>query len=112
MGALKAGQVVLVPFPFSNLTQTKIRPAVVLAYTRRDDWILCQITSNPYGDPHSVVITDEDFQEGSLHVTSYGRPGKLFTANRELISGQAGVLKVVILDKLIDEIIALLKSGK
>ena len=57
-------------------------------------------------------MMNEDFQEGSLHVTSYCRPGKLFTANRDLISGQAGVLKVVILDKLIDEIIGLLKSGK
>jgi mRNA interferase MazF len=112
MGALNAGQVVLVPFPFSNLTQTKIRPAVVLAYSGHDDWILCQITSNPYGDSHSITLSDKDFQEGSLHVTSYARPGKLFTANRELISGQAGVLKVVILEKLIDEIIALLKSGK
>ncbi len=112
MGALKAGQVVLVPFPFSNLSQTKIRPAVILAYAGRDDWILCQITSNPYGDPHSIKITDEDFQEGSLHMTSYVRPGKLFTANSELISGQAGMLKVVTLGKLIDEIVALLKSGK
>ena len=112
MGELKAGQVVLIPFPFSNLTQTKIRPAVILAYSGRDDWILCQITSNPYGDPHSMMITDEDFLEGSLHVTSFARPGKLFTANRELISGQAGVLKAVILDKLIDEIVAILKSGK
>ena len=59
MGTLSAGQVVLVPFPFSNLTQTKIRPAIVLAYSGRDDWILCQITSNPYGDPHSIMINDE-----------------------------------------------------
>jgi mRNA interferase MazF len=112
MGALKAGEVVLVPFPFSNLSQTKMRPAVILAYTGQDDWILCQITSNPYGDPRSIMITDEDFQEGSLRVTSYARPGKLFTANSELISGQVGTLKVATLGKLIDEIVALLKPGR
>ena len=111
MGAFKAGHVILVPFPFSNLSQSKMRPAVILAYAGRDDWILCQITSNPYGDSRSITITDEDFQEGSLHMASFARPGKLFTANRELISGQVGMLKAVVLGKLIDEIVALLKSG-
>ena len=43
-----AGTVVLVPFPFSDLSQAKLRPAVVLADVGRGDWILCQITSNPY----------------------------------------------------------------
>ncbi len=56
MGVLAAGQVVLVPFPFSDLTRTKMRPAVVLADAGRDDWILCQITSNPYGDTRSVIL--------------------------------------------------------
>jgi mRNA interferase MazF len=40
-----AGTVVLVPFPFSDLSQAKLRPAVVLADVGRGDWILCQITS-------------------------------------------------------------------
>ena len=42
-----AGAVVLVPFPFSDLSRAKMRPAVVLAEAGRNDWILCQITSNP-----------------------------------------------------------------
>jgi mRNA interferase MazF len=99
MGTPATGQVVLVPFPFSNLSKTKIRPAVILAYAGRDDWILCQITSNPYGDSRSIKITDEHFQTGSLRVTSYARPGKLFTANSELIAGQAGTLKSDVLEK-------------
>ena len=49
-----AGAVVLVRFPFSDLSQTKLRPAVVLADAGRGDWILCQVTSNPYGDPRAV----------------------------------------------------------
>ena len=54
MGIPATGQVVLVPFPFSDLTRTKMRPAVILAEAERDDWILCQITSNPYGDKRSI----------------------------------------------------------
>jgi mRNA interferase MazF len=111
MGTLTRGQVVLVPFPFSDLTQTKLRPAVVLAFAGRNDWILCQITSNPYGDPRTVQLNNLDFQSGSLPVVSYARPGKLFTANEELVKNQAGVLKPERFEILIDTIIALLKGG-
>ena len=75
-----AGAVVLVPFPFSDLSQAKLRPAVVLADAGRGDWILCQITSNPYGDPRAIELVDSSFATGSLRVVSYARPGKLFTA--------------------------------
>jgi hypothetical protein len=44
-----ARAVVLVPFPFSDLSQAKLRPAVALAAAGRGDGILCQITSNPHG---------------------------------------------------------------
>jgi mRNA interferase MazF len=90
MGAPAVGQIVLVPFPFSDLSRTKMRPAVVLAEAGHDDWILCQVTSNPYGDERAVTITEKDFQNGSLRVTSYARPGKLFTANASLIAETVG----------------------
>ena len=41
---LRQGEVVLVRFPFSDLSQTKLRPAVTLADAGREDWVLCQIT--------------------------------------------------------------------
>lgn len=63
-----AGTVVLVPLPFSDLSQAKLRPAVVLADAGRGDWILCQITSNPYGDSRAIEITDSSFDAGSLRI--------------------------------------------
>lgn len=92
MGILAAGQVVLVPFPFSDLSRSKMRPAVVLAESGRDDWILCQITSNPYGDSQSITLSAQDFSEGGLRVTSFARPGKLFTANQSLVVEPIGTL--------------------
>jgi mRNA interferase MazF len=88
-----AWAVVLVPFPFSDLSQAKLRPAVALAAAGRGDWILCQITSNPYGDARAIALDAESFATGSLRVVSYARPGKLFTANRNLIVAQVGILK-------------------
>lgn len=46
MVAPAGGSVLLVPFPFSDLSRAKLRPAVVLADSDRGDWILCQVTSN------------------------------------------------------------------
>jgi len=52
---LAKGLVVLVRFPFSDLSQTKLRPAIVLANAGRGDWILCQVTSKSYADSAAVV---------------------------------------------------------
>ena len=60
--------VVLVSFPFSDLSRSKLRPAVVLAYAGRDDWILCQITSKSYGDTRVITLDDDSFATGSLRV--------------------------------------------
>ena len=80
MVAPSVAAVVLVPFPFSDLTRAKLRPAVVLADAGRDDWILCQVTSKPYGDSGAITLEETAFATGSLRVSSYARPGKLFTA--------------------------------
>ena len=92
MVTLAAGTVVLVPFPFSDLSRAKLRPAVVIADAGRGDWILCQITSNPYGDARAIALDDASFASGSLRVASYVRPGKLFTANSDLMVEEIGVL--------------------
>jgi len=80
--------VILIPFPFSDLSRTKLRPALVLASTDRDDMILAQITSRPYADARAIKITDQDFLSGTLQVTSYVRPCKLFTAHHSLIKAE------------------------
>ena len=69
-----ASAVVLVRFPFSDLSQTKLRPAVVLADAGRGDWILCEVTSKPYGDGRAIKLEDANFTSGSVRVTSYARP--------------------------------------
>ena len=106
-----AGSVVLVPFPFSDLSQAKMRPAVILADSGRNDWVLCQITSNPYGDTQAITLTNNSFLRGSLRVTSYARPGKLFTANRTLMVAQVGDLKAWALKNIIDAVVDILQTS-
>ena len=111
MVAPAAGAVVLVRFPFSDLSQTKLRPAVVLADAGRGDWILCQVTSKAYGDTRAIRLEDTSFATGSLRVTSYARPGKLFTANRDLIVAQVANLKSEPFTGIVDAIVRLLRPG-
>ena len=104
-----AGSVVLVPFPFSDLSQSKLRPAVVLAGGGRGDWILCQVTSKSYSDVRAVELTDQDFRKGGLRLVSYARPAKLFTAHESLFISEAAVLHEASLKKIADEVVSLIQ---
>jgi mRNA interferase MazF len=106
------GAVVLVPFPFSDLSASKRRPALALAYAGREDWICLQITSNPYGDPMAVELTDTDFSQGSLQRTSYLRPGKLFTAHSSLFQRVVGRIQAAKLDQVREVVIRLIRTGQ
>lgn len=106
-----AGAVVLVPFPFSDLSQTKLRPALVLAEAGRGDWILCQITSKSYGDAKAIEVKDDSLETGSLRVISYARPGKLFTANDSLIVNQVGTLKAEKFKQIVEAVIDILQAS-
>ena len=103
------GSVILVKFPFSDLSASKLRPAIVLADAGRNDWILCQITSNPYSDTKAVRIIDTDFISGSLMRISYARPSKLFSANTSLMTRIIGDLTEHKQTSIIDAVIGIFK---
>ncbi len=56
-----AGAVVLVPFPFSDSSRSKLRPAAVLADAGKGDYVLCQITSNIYSGLRAIGIENSSF---------------------------------------------------
>jgi len=105
------GSVVTVPFPFSDLSDSKLRPALVLAEAGRGDWILCQLTSNAYSDVLAIRIEDVDFANGSLSRISYARPGKIFTANETLMVAEVGVLKSEIFRRISNSVVRLLQAN-
>ena len=110
MGAPSAGSVVLTPFPFSDLTEFRLRPALVLAAAGYDDWLICQITSNPYSDSRAVRISDADFEYGSLRRVSFARPSKLFTVHRRLIRSEEGRLHPAKFSEVVEAIVSLIRN--
>ena len=111
MGPVQPGVVVFVRFPFSDLSASKLRPAAVLARAGAVDWVLCQVTSNPYGDSGAVPLTAASFVSGGLGRESFARPGKLFTASQSLFVRTAGQLSPVAHRELVDRVVAVLRSG-
>ena len=66
MGKPVAGEVVVLPFPQTDLKAGKRRPALVVANLPGDDLILCQITTQARQDIYSVPLTAADFEKGRL----------------------------------------------
>jgi len=92
MAAFVKGDVVVVPFPFSDLTSAKRRPALVIAELNRNDLILCLIASQTTNDNYTTLIESDDFETGSLNKTSYVKSNRVFTANEQIIAYKAGTL--------------------
>lgn len=110
MGKFVKGDVVVVPFPFSDLSDHKRRPALVVATMLGDDVILCQITSKTVSDSYALPCSDTDFIHGGLHQESNIRPNRLFTTDSNIILRRAGVLTSKKVDETIETIIKLIKT--
>ena len=78
MARFVKGDVVVVPFPFSDLTQAKRRPALVIAELSGDDLILCQITSQNIKDIYALSLINPDFETGGLNRESNIRPNRFY----------------------------------
>jgi mRNA interferase MazF len=93
MGKPVIGEVVVFPFPQTNMQSGKRRPALVVADLKGDDLILCQITSQARSDGYSVPLTAADFERGRLVRDSFIRPNRLFTVEQSVILYAAGKVK-------------------
>ena len=88
-----AGDVVVLPFPQTNLQSGKRRPALVVADLPGDDLILCQITSQSRNDGQSVPLALADFESGRLTQDSFIRAQRLFTVEQSVILYTAGKIQ-------------------
>jgi mRNA interferase MazF len=102
------GDVVVVPFPFSDLSASKRRPALVLFDLPGDDILLCQITSQENNDRFSISLDNIDFISGGLPSSSFIRPTRIFTADKKIIIRKSGNVKNTIFKKVVKVLIDLL----
>lgn len=110
MAKFVKGDVVVVPFPFSDLTQAKRRPALVASKLEGDDLILCQMTSQSIKDSYAILLEDKDFETGSLKQPSNIRPNRIFTADSHIILYKVGNLKIEKLSEVIEKVVEIIRG--
>ena len=93
----KRGDIVLVPVPFTDLTSSKRRPALVISpdsfNAQQQDLVLAAITSHVPDTTEALILTSRDFSSGTLPKTSLVKPNKLFTIHSTLVVKKVAVLK-------------------
>ena len=87
------GDVVVINFPFSDLTGNTKRPALVVANLEGEDAILCEITSKNRPDKDKILLTQKDLKVGNLKIKSFIRPSRLFTLRKSIIIYKFGSVK-------------------
>ena len=89
---LHPGEIVLIPFPYTNHSATKRRPVLVLRPPDPfGDFLAVAVTSQA-GHQNTVALTQADFQKGVLPKPSYVRISKLYTLNERIITHSFGAL--------------------
>ncbi|WP_062123145.1 type II toxin-antitoxin system PemK/MazF family toxin [Geofilum rubicundum] len=107
------GDIVVLPFPYSDLSSSKKRPAMVLADLKGEDIFLCQITSQfAVKDNYAICLSDSDFIKGSLNKSSNIRPNRLFTAEKSIIIRNIGTVKSEVFEKVTNKLFDIIKPGK
>ena len=97
------GDIVEAPFPYTDLTGSKIRPAVALADVGMGDWLLCEITSRRHSRPGDIPVTPQDMQFGRLPRHSWARVGRIHAINSSLFRRTFGRLTYAKRDELLRE---------
>jgi mRNA interferase MazF len=91
---LESGEVVLVPFPFTDLSQIKRRPVLILSGKKHnkasEDFICCGITSNLSNRRNSILLEPSEMIEGSIPTRSRIKFDKVFTLEQSLILKSLG----------------------
>jgi len=87
----KQGEILIVPFPFSDLSGIKRRPVLILSKNSKD-LIICGITSNLKDKKHSVLIDNSNLSEGKIPKQSLIKVNKLFTIEESIIEKKVAKL--------------------
>ena len=103
----RRGDIVLVPFPFTDLSSTKKRPALVVSPDKfnehAQDVVLVAITSQP-SDSHVVSLDEHDDVDGKLPLTSFVKVSKLFTTHPTLVLKKVCAIKPARLNVVLKEL--------
>lgn len=105
--SFEQGEIVFVPFPFTNLRSIKKRPVLILSRTdynkRSVDFISCGITSNLKDPDYSVLLESRDLSKGFLPKPSRIKVKTIFTLEKSIAIKSFGKVKESVMEKVKQE---------
>lgn len=107
MGKFVKGDIVVIPFPYTDLTHVKRRPALVLKGFDRAELVLAQINSRNPDDAYHVFVNEKDFVDGALFQPSFIRYNHIFTFDETLILYKIASLKSKKMKQVIDALVSM-----
>lgn len=94
--SLKQKEIVLLPYPFSNLKERKVRPAVVISNDlfnkKSKDCIMVPLTGVIKEEPYSIIISNENLVSGNLIKISRIKVDKIFNIEKNLTIAKIGII--------------------
>ncbi len=110
----KQGDILLIPVPFSDLASQKKRPVLVLSnfqYNKKaDDIVVAAITSNLEDKGYTLLISNNDLDEGELKVNSCIRADKIYTLSQHIVLKKFGSVKNYVFSKVKEKINILIED--
>jgi len=104
---------VWVKLPFSDLKQSKVRPALVVSnnsYNKSNpDIVVCAVTSKLKESEYSVQVDNKDLTSGNLPIKSRVRADKILQIEKELVIRPFAKLENKVFDKVVDKVRDLVK---
>ena len=86
--------IILLNFPFSNLKQSKVRPAIILSNNKHnkksDDIVVVPLTSNLQQTDYDMLISNKNLEKGNLIVNSRVKVDRIFSVDKKLVKIDIG----------------------
>lgn len=109
---MKQGEVILTPFPFSNLEKEKLRPSVIISndnYNKKfEDILVVPMTSNLNVREYTISLTNKDLEKGKLLKDSLIKVDRIFSINKNLVRLKIGRINQAKLKEIKNIILGLL----
>lgn len=111
---LKQRDLILISYPFSDLAGSKVRPAIIVSNNthnkKSEDIIVVPLTTNIKIKDYSFILNLEDMEEGELLRESKVKVDRVFSVKKSLVKMKIGTVKKVIHDRILEELLKLIKQ--
>ena len=113
---LSQGDLLLIPFPFSDQSGRKVRPVIIISKkefnSSSEDVLVVGVTSNTHKDKYSLSFSNKDLKEGKLFADCSIKCGNILKVDKELIINKIGKIKLEKLKDIINKVLEIIKINQ